>query len=108
GVQLGERAGAMQHQQRVRYFDIKLPAHTAMNLAQHAVERHRTAVRPPLAHGDIGVRHTDDARAVWDVLTGQVVGIAAAVPPLVVVADVWDDPVQLVQWAEDTRAERWM
>jgi hypothetical protein len=66
---------------------VELSSRAALELGARLVERHPLAVRALGGHGTEGVGHGDDARLERDVLAGQPVGVAVAVPALVVVED---------------------
>src|SRR5260370_15632662 len=80
---------------------VELLAGAAQKLGPGSFVRHRCVVDAAGCHGVIGINHSDDARAQGNVLAGESVGVACAVPALVMrsndVGHLGECPADLIQ-----------
>src|SRR5689334_19947407 len=74
-------------QERIDEHRVELPAPLAPHLRDRLFRAPRRAVRPGVDDGIEGVDDPDDPGAERDRIAAQAVGVAAAIPALVVVAD---------------------
>jgi len=70
---------------------VELSTGGATQLVQRRGSCHRGAIQAPGAHGLIGVDEGDDARGQGDGVAAEAVGIAGAVPSLVLIVAVLRD-----------------
>jgi hypothetical protein len=95
---LGEPLRLDREQQCLDHARIKLRPRDRAHLLRCQVERQALAVRAVGAHRVPGVSRGDDPRLQWDLLAGEAVGVAAAVPALMVGAH---DQADVVHEAAD-------
>ena len=84
---------------------VELRAGGLAQAAARLLDREPLAVRPVGRHRVVGVADEDDAGLERDLLAGEAVGVAAAVPVLVAVADDLADLLEPLDRREDARAQ---
>ena len=99
------RSASGEHgDERVDRPDLELRALAPLELFDRLFRSHRAAVRPGGGHGVVGVGHGDHARERGNVFGGDPVGVAGAVPALVVAAHDRGDVVVALDLAQDLLA----
>jgi len=102
------RHGRLRGQHAQRGLDdgrIKLRAGTAHQFGARALLRATPLIGPVGRHGLIGLGDPNDTRGAWNALSSQPVGIAAAIPVLVMVRHRGHQRVQERTHLQDLRAE---
>src|SRR5215212_5390306 len=103
---LRRRGGALAHgvQERRGHPLVELLPGERADLVAREVGRQRATVRAVAGHRVVRVADEDHARAERDAVAGQSVGVAAAVPALVAVADQRADALEERDRLEDLLA----
>src|SRR5215207_2972291 len=92
----------------LNYFRIKRSTHHATKQREGLFTFHSLAVRAIATSGIVKINYRDNARDEWDRFALQTLGITAAIPFFVVIADDVFDRVRKVDALENVAAHRWV